>query len=705
MGWFAKNVEWGIYECRRGKVRIIEEVPFIIGAGFTTDFQIPPESGVLPEHIEIDIQENGTTILSGATPNAVFQVNGESQGNMTLESGTDYLINLGSTFLLVRGDKSVNEWSKRHAPNMWEVIDSTNSSMQAMGLDALTSWANTDPYAETYRVTFAGVETPNASFPITNLIQITPKVEEPVEDIKEVQAIPTELPDKGPNLCPNCLHRFEDAFWVATHEDLRPDPVLKGNSFVRFMPSAGDFNIEGTVKDAMGSICREIACPHCRLILPHGFIQTQNHILSIVGDARSGKSYFLSVLVKQLPEIMLRRFNINFTDLDPEGNISINEMANTLFSRSGPDQARLLKTTLDGHMYQDIQRKGRVIKMPRPFIFTISDPNRPEADHAVTFYDNAGEHFQPGMDTEDRPGAQHVGNAAGILFMFDPFNSIEFRQRLDECKDPQMESQVNDLHRTMLAEIGARIRKKRNLPPKEKIDEPIAFVVGKCDAWMDIFPETFFDDPTEKLIYSCRLSHGEWDIGREVNQDEGVQIPLEAISGHHARLNIQPDRVEVTDLGSTHGTFVDGTRIAANKPTLLKPMSKLRLAGYHLKLEKSPESTDQDYPFTLSCLEEDTMFDMTVMQNNSDLMREKLMEVCPSVVASAERISNNVRYFPVSTFGHTPVKMEDGIAPDPHRLVPFLITTPALWILSKSISNLIPVKAQVAAQASPPLQY
>ena len=58
-------------------------------------------------------------------------------------------------------------------------------------------------------------------------------------------------------------------------------------------------------------------------------------------------------------------------------------MSNTLFSRTGPDQARLLKTTLDGHMYQDIQRKGRVIKMPRPFIFSLSDPREESGEHLI----------------------------------------------------------------------------------------------------------------------------------------------------------------------------------------------------------------------------------------------------------------------------------------------------------------------------------
>ena len=170
-----------------------------------------------------------------------------------------------------------------------------------------------------------------------------------------------------------------------------------------------------------------MACPHCRLVLPPGYLLTKNEVISIVGDAASGKSYFLTILTKRLPEILLRNFSVNLTDLDPQGNIPINTMANTLFSGGGSSQARLLKTTLDGYMYQDVHYNGTERKMPRPFTFSVSSDKLVGTDgRSLTFFDNAGEHFQPGMDTEDRPGAKHVGIASGILFLFDPFNSNDF---------------------------------------------------------------------------------------------------------------------------------------------------------------------------------------------------------------------------------------------------------------------------------------
>ena len=39
----------------------------------------------------------------------------------------------------------------------------------------------------------------------------------------------------------------------------------------------------------------------------------------------------------------------------------------------------------------------RVVALPRPFIFSLSDPRGTGHDCSMIFYDNAGEHFEPGI--------------------------------------------------------------------------------------------------------------------------------------------------------------------------------------------------------------------------------------------------------------------------------------------------------------------
>ena len=93
-------------------------------------------------------------------------------------------------------------------------------------------------------------------------------------------------------------------------------------------------------------------------------------------------------------------------------------------------------------------------------------------------------------------------------------------------------------------------------------------------------------------------------------------------------------------------------------------------------------------------------FDQLAVDENSQVTRELMLDVCPQIVASAEAISSNVRYFPVSSFGCSPevigyVKTPNGediptLSPNPAKLNPILVEIPVLWILSQIEPQLIP---------------
>ena len=88
------------------------------------------------------------------------------------------------------------------------------------------------------------------------------------------------------------------------------------------------------------------------------------------------------------------------------------------------------------------------------------------------------------------------------------------------------------------------------------------------------------------------------------------------------------------------------------------------------------------------------------IDSNSNIIRNFLNDYAPDIVATAERISREVRYFPFSSFGHKPkeykfVNQQDNmevrdIAPDPSRIEPHMIEIPTVWALSKTIPDLIP---------------
>lgn len=311
-----------------------------------------------------------------------------------------------------------------------------------------------------------------------------PELAPPITQPGTAAAAPPNL--EGEFTCPVCWLRFDagDVMHIAVHDSLRGDPVLGEDAQQRFL--ATRFNNAGHALDAMGSPTSEIACPHCRRKLPPGFLAMPHHIISLVGDQSAGKSYFLSVLTKVLPVTLYREFKVVFQDSDPTGNAPVNDMRKALFGAQTPAQAKLAKTVFEGAMYERLPRQGRMVALPHPFVYTLTPEGRTDAQCALIFYDNAGEHFQPGVNIVEQPGAQHVASAAGIIYLFDPFNSPEFRRAIRETKDPQMEKPVVDQQDIILAEMRARIQVIRNLRPGEPIETPVAFVVGKSDVWLQL---------------------------------------------------------------------------------------------------------------------------------------------------------------------------------------------------------------------------
>ena len=147
-----------------------------------------------------------------------------------------------------------------------------------------------------------------------------------------------------------------------------------------------------------------------------------------------------------------------------------------------------------------------MINLPRPFLFTI----RPSARHVnrarsaelsrvICLYDNAGEHFQPGMDTVASPVTQHLAKARVLMFMFDPTQDIRFR---DQCRtvsqDPQLASgrkpQRQDV---ILTEAAERVR-SYSTGAGRKIDRPLMILVGKSDVWAPLLPGV--DMVTEPIV-------------------------------------------------------------------------------------------------------------------------------------------------------------------------------------------------------------
>jgi serine/threonine protein kinase len=76
---------------------------------------------------------------------------------------------------------------------------------------------------------------------------------------------------------------------------------------------------------------------------------------------------------------------------------------------------------------------------------------------------------------------------------------------------------------------------------------------------------------------------GTLTVGREADSD--LMLPATAVSRHHARISCEGQRVRVTDLNSTNGTFLEGERILPGVAERWLPGRRLRIGGYWLALE------------------------------------------------------------------------------------------------------------------------
>jgi hypothetical protein len=317
--------------------------------------------------------------------------------------------------------------------------------------------------------------------------------------------------------CPHCWHVFgpDKLLRVSQHAELLGDPVLGPEEHARFLPSR--FNVEGEALDARDMPCQLLACPRCHLIIPPALVEVTPLFVSVIGAPASGKSHLLASMSWELRRVLRDRFSITFNDADAFSNLSLHRYEETLFVPHDKNSlVTIRKTELQGELYDQIRMGQQIVSLPRPFLFTLRPQpkvigiNGANGEHhaaserlrVMCLYDNAGEHFQPGMDTASAPGTQHLAKSKVLIFLFDPTQHPSFREK---CKafsqDPQLYGPARTLRQeTILTEAANRVRRYTGLSPQKKHERPLLVVVSKADVWAplldaDLNIEPILPDP------------------------------------------------------------------------------------------------------------------------------------------------------------------------------------------------------------------
>ena len=542
-------------------------------------------------------ERHGNLLLRRASiaPDVVCLLYGKNwEGEIQVQPDVEYLLQMNDNLYVFRFATGNWNWAEKIDTNRWFLFDSReDKSGDEYSYEELKNHLlNNSLDWNQMGVCVEGLE---GAFTLKQLMQM-PMFRSSVEqrglaqqeedlidlDLAVSRETATGIEKTGPLLSPFCWERFGygDIFHIAVDDRLMGDPILGDDELLRF--AATRFDPEGNALDAYENSCSDLADPYTRYRLPQGFLELPQYIFSIVGAPGSGKSNYLSILVNQLQKTLFHDFGMVLKDADPTQNAPLNDMKNCLFGGGSIEQAALFKTQLDGKMYFKIKRGDRVLSYPRPFVYTLGRSEIRNGICNVVFYDNAGEHFEPGIEPSIHPGAQHVASADALFFLVDPATLPGFRQRLSTHPDPQLKQEGRiDQQDVLLSELEIRIRKARGLSVNEKIDKPLGIILGKSDIWMSLLDKSQFKAPIQ---------------GNLLKQD--------------------------------------------------------------------------------------------ALLHNSNLIRQVLLEIAPNIVANAESISNQVYYFPVSAFGHSPKRLPSGsLAPDPARIDPYYIEIPTLWALSQKHPN------------------
>jgi len=490
----ASDMPWIIAHPVSGEWRIIERFPFLVGGGDEEspfDFRV---AGSLGKFCHLDKVRGGLKLrFAESFLAAEAELNGGRVGaDIMLKEGQSYALAAGSQLLYFACLEKPEEWAAANIPFRFTLSDVSGQTEGPYAASEVIRQVAQLANADTAICMEGG-----ASFRGGHLAVHGDRSGSRPSG-QQIRRAPQ--PGEGEFLCPHCGEFFadRDVLAVAVHEDLRGDNLLP-DQMLRFKPGPTDGE---RPLDAYGYPCPDLACPWCHQKLPPEFLKISNSsvIISLVGGQRAGKSYFLAVQADQMPTVLAEKTNLRWENHDPEGNMNLENYKDRILGARSPEEAAIEKTVIGGITYREVHKGGRGISMPIPFHYRIygEDNDRPLT---CTFYDNAGEHFTPTEPVEKNPGSLHVARAQAIMFLFDPLQSPKIARVMSDLgvSDPQLHQPMPDLQEVILAEMKTRIHRVRNILPGDQLDIPLAFVVGKYDAWGEIIRESERGVDTEIL--------------------------------------------------------------------------------------------------------------------------------------------------------------------------------------------------------------
>lgn len=314
--------------------------------------------------------------------------------------------------------------------------------------------------------------------------------------------------------CPFCFHRIDSGAlaYQCTGAGVRPctfeadkDRVrLTGNqdeSFRTFRPADRSGN---AVCPECGGPARRRACPECHTVLPIEFVGSKSPLIGLIGAKGSGKTVFMTVLVKHLREVVGQRFRaaVTLATDNVDGSRGMEEYKklreNALF------EGKALPRGTEANAV--VRRSPLVIRWQQPVRGLMG---RETAESTIlSLVDSAGEDIG-GLATAFT--LTYLSAADSLMITLDPFTIPGARASLHLPPDAIKSTDGAPLE--VLTRLTELLRTEHGVKPKKRIKVPVALVFTKIDAF---FPQLEADSP----LRQASSNSGAYDNagGQEVHE-------------------------------------------------------------------------------------------------------------------------------------------------------------------------------------------
>ncbi|MDR1165048.1 MAG: hypothetical protein LBO66_04090 [Deltaproteobacteria bacterium] len=295
-------------------------------------------------------------------------------------------------------------------------------------------------------------------------------------------------------LCPFCfnvVYLNQTPFRCVSHAKLCapvPDQVLidiwndnRPTGQVIFRKDA-KFNINSTVCPKCNQITTNRLCPYCHSSLPYAIGDFNNYIFSLVGAKESGKSHYLSTLIKTLKEGVSENLNFNFSASNDE---TVKRYNDDFFKPIFREKQTIAPTA------------SVLAQKNQPLVYnlllngkTIFGGEKIKKGASLVFFDTAGEDLNDSniMATLNK----YIYLSDGIIFLIDPLQITDVRNKLlAKHVDPSILPNQNTPTIDVIEKITNLIQRGRLLRSTSKISIPIAVAFTKFDALSPLIDNQF----------------------------------------------------------------------------------------------------------------------------------------------------------------------------------------------------------------------